>query len=139
MAATITIHFRKNHSAVSLTGRLSGALASSPLSRLSGVPDVGDVDVGDVGDASDVRGDDDVWLSDESRGMALMLTYSFWRLAFGFLKITANLKLPIRLPNFDLITLDRMCSHCTTTQLDAHVLGQLPNERSSGFSAKGSP
>ena len=113
--ATTAIHFQKNHSAVSLTGRLSGALASSPLSRLSGVPDVGDVDVGDVGDASDVRGDDDVWLSDESRGMALMLTYSFWRLAFGFLKITANLKLLIRLPNFYLIALDIICSHCTTT------------------------
>ena len=94
--ATATIHFRKNHSAVSLTGRLSGALASSPLSRLSGVPDVGDED---VGDASDVRGDEDDWLSDERRGMALMLTYSFWRLAFGFLKITAALKLLIRLRN----------------------------------------
>jgi hypothetical protein len=56
---------KNNHRAVSLTGRLS---AWSP-SRLS-------LNVGGGG-FIDVRGDSEVGLSDDSLGIALMLTYSF--------------------------------------------------------------
>jgi hypothetical protein len=55
---------KNNHRAVSLTGRLS---AWSP----SWLP----LNVG--GGFIDVRGDSEVGLSDDSLGIALMLTYSF--------------------------------------------------------------